>query len=170
MANGRTIKTYRKHTILLCFPSKQYKWDFIIAKVFPTLLGADFLRVNSLLVDLKGMHLVDVETYCTYRLHCAKQSLWHLSAICQSNSEYNKLLSNFSQITTPQFATLPNKHGVEYFIKTTGPPISVRARHAFTSSQVKLGQSGIQQKGGNGYYLTFDGSEGFRWMAPLRRL
>lgn len=43
--------------------NKEYKWDFIIAKVSRPLLGADFLHANLLLVDLKGKGLVDTGTY-----------------------------------------------------------------------------------------------------------
>ena len=53
-ANGSSIKTYGVHTTKLCFASCQYEWKFIIADVARPLLGADFLRANSLLVDLKG--------------------------------------------------------------------------------------------------------------------
>ena len=127
-ANGSTIKTYGTRTIPLCFTTKHYKWDFIIAEVSRPLLGADFLRANSLLVDLKGKRLVDAETFSSTPLSKADVLAPHLSTVHQSNNEYYRLLSTFAQITTPQFATLPTKHGVEHFIKTTGPPISVRAR------------------------------------------
>ena len=58
-------------TIPLRFALKQYRWDFIIAEVSRLLLGADFLRANSLLVDLKGKYLVDAETY--FHLHYVTQ-------------------------------------------------------------------------------------------------
>eukprot|EP00731_Ephydatia_muelleri_P032551 Em0024g95a len=52
-ANGTTIKTYGSRIVPLQFASKGYKWSFTIADVSRPLLGADFLRANSLLVDLK---------------------------------------------------------------------------------------------------------------------
>ena len=52
-ANGSTIKTYGVHTIPLCFETKMYKWDFIIAEVSCPLLEADFLCANSLLINLE---------------------------------------------------------------------------------------------------------------------
>ena len=79
-------------------------------------------------MDLKGKRLVDAETFSLTPLSKADVLAPHLSTVHQSNNEYYRLLSTFAQITTPQFATLPTKHGVEHFIKTTGPPISVRAR------------------------------------------
>ncbi|KAL5510849.1 hypothetical protein EMCRGX_G006458 [Ephydatia muelleri] len=52
-ANGTTIKTYGSRIVPLQFASKGYKWSFTIADVSRPLLEADFLRANSLLVDLK---------------------------------------------------------------------------------------------------------------------
>ena len=126
-ANGSSIKTYGVRTIPLCFATKKYKWDFIIAEVSRPLLGADFLRANSLLVDLKGKRLVDAETYSSTPLRKAGPLAPHLSTI-SSNNEYDALLAEFPEITTPNFTHSPTKHGVKHFIKTTGPPISARAR------------------------------------------
>ena len=58
-ANGSCIKTYGVRSTKLRFASHQYKWNFVVADVSLPLLGADFLRANSLLVDLKGKCLVD---------------------------------------------------------------------------------------------------------------
>ena len=62
-ANGSTITTYGVRTTKLHFGTHQYKWDFTVADVSRPLLGADFLRANSLLVDLHGKRLVHTETY-----------------------------------------------------------------------------------------------------------
>ena len=52
--NGSSIRTYVTRRLSLHFASNTYHWNFIIANVTCPLLGADFLRSNSLLVDLKG--------------------------------------------------------------------------------------------------------------------
>ena len=62
-ANGSSIKTYGKRTLSLHFASNKYTWNFTVAEVTRPLLGADFLRSNSLLVDLKGKRLVDAAMY-----------------------------------------------------------------------------------------------------------
>ena len=64
-ANGSSIKTYGVRTIPLCFTSKTYEWNFIVADVSHPLLEADFLRANS--VDLQGKRLVDAVTYLPSR-------------------------------------------------------------------------------------------------------
>ena len=47
-ANGTTIKTYGSRIVPLQFASKGYQWSFTVADVSRPLLGADFLRSNSL--------------------------------------------------------------------------------------------------------------------------
>ena len=51
-ANGSSIRTYGTSTLSLRFDSNTYEWNFVIADVSRPLLGADFLRSNSLLVNL----------------------------------------------------------------------------------------------------------------------
>ena len=51
-ANGSSIKTYGSRTFFFHFACNKYQWTFTIAEVSRPLLGADFLRSNSLLVDL----------------------------------------------------------------------------------------------------------------------
>ena len=101
---------------------------FIIAEVSCPLLGADLLWANSLLVDLSGRWLMDTKTYFSSLLGEAGAPALHLSTISKPRNEYDKLLGNFPEITRPNFSTLHTKHGVEHFIKTTGPPIDARAR------------------------------------------
>ena len=127
-ANGSTIKTYGVRTITLRLASQNFTWKFTIADVSRPLLGADFLRANSLLVDLKSKRLVDAETYHSVCLGKDRALAPHLNAISTSANEFVRLLSEFTDITTPNFTQLPTKHGVEYFITTKGPPISARSR------------------------------------------
>ena len=91
---------------------------FIITEVSRPLLGADFLRANSLLVELKGKRLVDAKTYFSSPLCEAGTLAPYLSAISQPRNDYNELIASFPEITIPNFSTLPTKHGVEHFIKT----------------------------------------------------
>lgn len=94
----------------VCLESRKYKWDFVVADVSRPLLGADFLRANSLLVDRKGKHLVDAGTYFSTPLHKAKESSPHLDAISISTDKYAKLLTEFPEITVPNFSKTTTKH------------------------------------------------------------
>ena len=98
-ANGSSIKTYGVRTTKLCFASRQFEWKFIIADVARPLLGADFLRANSLLVDLKGKRLVDAETYLSIPLGNARMCAPRLATISASTDKYDLLLAEFPDIT-----------------------------------------------------------------------
>ena len=59
-ANGSSIRTFGKRSISLTFNARCFQWAFVVADVTQPLLGADFLRAFSLLVDIQGQRLVDV--------------------------------------------------------------------------------------------------------------
>ena len=92
------------------------------------LLGANLLRSNSLLVDLKKKRLVDATPYQSARLCSTRAIVPPLDAISVSTNQYDLLLAKFPEITTPNFIQSPTKHGIEHFISTKGPPIHARAR------------------------------------------
>ena len=129
-ANGSTIRTYGTRQLSLNFASNTYQWPFIVADVTRPLLGADFLRSNSLLVDMNGKRLVDATTFHSAPLTQTSTTTPapHLDAISTSTDQYDILLAEFPAITTPNFVQQPTKHGVEHFITTTGPPVHARAR------------------------------------------
>ena len=127
-ANGTTIKTYGTRTLFLKFAAKTYQWRFTVAEVSRPLLGADFLRSNSLLVDLKGKRLVDAETYHSVPLTTSRTAAPRLSTISTSSNQYDALLAEFPTITTPIFTSSSVKHKIEHFIPTKGPPVHARAR------------------------------------------
>ena len=126
-ANGSSIQTYGTRTLPLHFAPGKYRWDFVVADVNRPLLGADFLRSNSLLVDLQGKRLVDATTYNSVPLQPSNFPAPHLDAVSVSTNRYDRLLAEFPGITVPNFQA-PNKHGVEHYITTKGPPVHDRAR------------------------------------------
>ena len=129
-ANGSHIQTFGSRTLSLHFASNVYSWEFTIADVTRPLLGADFLRANSLLVDMKGRKLVDATTFHSTPLTVTTSATTvpHLDAISSSNNPYDQLLAEFPEITTPNFTHQTSKHGIEHFITTTGPPIHAKPR------------------------------------------
>ena len=127
-ANGSSIRTYGTRTLSLHFASNTYQWNFVVADVSRPLLGADFLRSNSLLVDLQGKRLVDAATFHSVPLSSTRVFAPCLDAISSSTDQYNLLLAEFPDITTPNFVQSDPKHGMEHFITTKGPPVHARAR------------------------------------------
>ncbi len=71
---------------------------------------------------------MDAETFCSVPLRSIRASAPHLGAISSSADQYDKLLAEFPDITTPNFIHSSPKHGVQHFIPTTGPPIHSRTR------------------------------------------
>ena len=127
-ANGSSIQTYGRRKLTLHLASSTYQWNFIIADVTRPLLGADYLRANGLLVDLKGKRLVDVTTFSSIRLTSTSTPAPHLYTLSSLTDQYNLLLMEFPEITTPNFVQSPVQHGVKHFILTRGPLIHARAR------------------------------------------
>ena len=92
------------------------------------LLGADFLRSKSLLVDFKRKWLMDAETYHSVPLRTTRTTAPHLNVSSISSNPYELLLAEFLTITTPVFTPSSIKHKVEHLIPTNGPPVHTHAR------------------------------------------
>ena len=127
-ANGSCIRTFGKRTIPLQFNKRHFQWTFTVAEVSQPLLGADFLRAHSILVDVKGQRLIDSSDFTSIGLHSTTTAAPHLDSIASADDEFAKLLAQFPEITTPSFHNPTPKHGVELFIPTKGPPVHARAR------------------------------------------
>ena len=86
--NGNNIKTYGSRTVPLWVGGRRYVLKFILARVTHPLLGADFLRAHSLMVDLKKRRLVDAETYSSVPLGVAGSAAPQLNAIRRDRGKY----------------------------------------------------------------------------------
>ena len=128
-ANGTTILSYGTRKLTVRFPPYVYKWEFVVAKVSRAILGADFLRAHSLLVDVKGQRLVNSTTFTSVSLSLGPSlTAPHLQAVSTNVEDYELLLSEFPEITVPNFSQPLVKHKVEHYIPTKGPPVFGRAR------------------------------------------
>ncbi len=129
-ANGTKIRTYGRKTICIRLGWKTFQWSFVVAAVDRPIIGSDFLRESGLLVDVKGMRLVDSETLTTAVPLIMANNLTSLSleSFAEAKDSYGHLLSQFPVITTPTFAAAQIKHGVKHTIKTEGPLPKAKAR------------------------------------------
>ena len=57
-ANGTPIKVFGTRQIKLKLGLQDYTWRFIVAEVTQPIMGGDFLRSHSLLVDLANERLI----------------------------------------------------------------------------------------------------------------
>lgn len=126
-ANGSSIRTFGKRTVSLQFNKRRFQWTFTVAEVSQPLLGADFLRAHSLLVDVKGQRLIDSSDFTSIGVRSITTAVPHLDSIASAGDEFAKLLAEFPDITTPAFDNPTPKHGVNLFIPTKGPPVHARA-------------------------------------------
>ncbi|XP_032895478.1 uncharacterized protein LOC116985123 [Amblyraja radiata] len=115
-ANGSAIRTYGFRTIPLNFGRNSFSWRFVIADVSQPLLGADFLRAHSLLVDVKRWRLMHSVTLEPVFLRTG-------DPVARPDGP----LADFPGILEPHFRSSTPKHGVEHHIPTTGPPVHARA-------------------------------------------
>ena len=126
-ANGSKIQSFETKKLTLHFNSGIYHWEFVVAQVSKPLLGADFLRINKLLVDMANRQLVDA-TFCTSPLGHTSMLAPHLGTIAHPINKFKELISNYPSVTTTQFHQHSPKHGVEHFITTHSPPLFAKAQ------------------------------------------
>ena len=126
--NGSNIKTYGKRAVILDLPPGRFQWNFVLADVSRPILGADFLRTNSLFVDMKHQRLVNPESLTSIPLRKTTIPPVAINAISLYSNTYAKLLAEFPKITTPQFSKPHPAHGVEHFIPTDSPLVHFRVR------------------------------------------
>ena len=129
-ANGSRIATWGKRKMTLHLGrGRCFKQDFHIADVTRPILGADFFRANRLGIDLSGRRLIDMDNFSSIptQMVVSQVSVDGIQEI--TSNHFDKVISNFPELLVPRFkSTDKNKHGVEHFILTEGPPVYSRAR------------------------------------------
>ena len=127
-ANGTPIKFYGKMRHRVTLDKHHYTHDFYIAEVTQPILGANFFLRHHLAIDVRSHKLLNLSYG---NLHNAQSS--HTKASVHGLSErqpsaYDDILQEFPSLLVPNFPSAGKKHGVEHFLDTIGPPLSVRAR------------------------------------------
>ena len=82
------------------------KWEFVVAEVTRSLLGADYFRTHSLLVDLNTKHLVDASTLTSTLLVHTSLLAPHLGSLTNPTDKYASLITKFPAITNPSIYTI----------------------------------------------------------------
>lgn len=127
-ANGTAIKVFGEtvKTIDLGFDNT-YKGKFLVADVSSPILGADFIRENDLLIDLKHNCLID---RLTKKLSRGAQDSTQLSTLNMFviDTKYAEILKKYPNITVlapPGTSTFTQ---AVHYIETVGQPVTARAR------------------------------------------
>ena len=126
-ANGSAIRSYGHRTVQVSLRGQHFTWEFVVADVTTGILGADFLRAHSLLVDLSNQCLVRPD-FSVIRGFRARQDRPRISIVCESSCPFRQMLSDRPALTTPVFNAATPPHKVQLHIPTTGPPVFARAR------------------------------------------
>ena len=128
--NGSAIATYGERSLTLDLGLRRtFRWVFIIANVQSAILGADFLRHYSLLVDMKHSRLVDAITQLRVQGISSKVSspsptVYHP----QPTNTFTAIMMEYPTVLQPHFCSQTINHGITHHIQTTDPPISARTR------------------------------------------
>jgi len=128
-ANGSPINTWGKRSISLSFGNKGLiKQDFHVAEVTQPILGADFFIKNHFAIDLRGRRIINLNDNRSFNIKLAPSAPIVSGLTTSSSDRFSRILQEFPDILIPHFDSLENKHGVEHFIVTEGPPLHARAR------------------------------------------
>ena len=129
--NGTPIVSYGRRSLTLDLGLRRtFRWVFTIADTNAPILGTDFLRYFSLLVDMRQHRLSDALMQLKIQgiaTHIASPSPTFLPA--RPQNEYEAILTEFPAVTHhPCSSEQPVKHNVTHHITTTGPPVTSRTQ------------------------------------------
>ena len=134
-ANGTPIKSYGTRRLELMLGRQVYTWNFIVADVTQPIIGGDFLRSHSLLVDLARERVIRSDNYKVITGTASPRTSPKIASLSVKDS-FASLLHSRPALTTPTFSNPSPKHGVLHRIPTTGFPVHSQARRL---SPEKLG-------------------------------
>ncbi|KAI5739925.1 hypothetical protein M8J77_025103 [Diaphorina citri] len=124
-ANGSKIPTYGKRLVSVHIGlQRSFRYPFIIADVTCPIIGADFLRHFSLMVDLKNRCLVDSVTASHVKM---SQQSDNISTMCtnETHPEIVKLLKKYNIVSEDNNLCVRSvKHSTVHHNETKGPPTS----------------------------------------------
>ena len=128
--NNTSITTYGNRLLTLNIGLRRtFQWVFIIADVKTPIIGTDFLRHYSLLVDVERNRLVDNITQLRVQGISVQES--SPSPTLLSNrpaTKFEAILMDHPAIVRPCATEQPVKHNVTHYINTVGPPVHARPR------------------------------------------
>ena len=129
-ANGTKIPCFGNTSKIVTLGDRSFQFDFTIADVQQSILGADFLSEFCLAPNHRDGTILDLNTLETLPVEIAHgMSSKPVHFVNHVDSPYNRLLDEYPSITTTTFTSLKKpKHGVKHYIPTTGRPVQSRAR------------------------------------------
>ena len=164
-ANGSRIMCYGEKKVRFHVGARTYEWNFLVADVKRSLIGADFLTHSSLLVDLRNKQMVHPDDLNGTPL----QQMKHRSQITRlafaataKPSPLAKLFAEFPTITVPNFKIERPKHAVQHTIETRGQPIRAKAR-PLPQQKLAAAKANFAEMAASGIVRRSNGP----WSSPL---
>ena len=164
--NNTPIKTYGKRSLALDLGLRRnFRWLFIVADVKHPILGADFLRNCSLLVDVKHGRLSDGLTNLKVQgIISHEVSPRPLLTPISPKSKFERIVTEFPRVTQPCIAwqEQPVKHTVTHHIEVKGPPMHARTRR-LAPKRLKIARQEFEHMAELGIVRPSSSS----WSSPL---
>ena len=125
--NGASIPTFGKHSLTLNLGLRRtFRWVFVITNVHIPIIGADFLRHYSLLVDMTNSWLVDSITQLRVQgIHSQVESL-RPSFFPSQHITFTALIAEYATVIQPHLSCNSSEHNVMHHIQTDGTPVNAR--------------------------------------------
>ena len=130
-ASGAPLPCFGERLIPLRFGKKSFQWKFLLAPVSTPILGADFLRHFSLLVDIAGKRVLDAVSLDSLSSLPPSSDSVHLCAhLSAAPTSIRKILADFPEVfSSDGFTASDPKHRVFHDLPTVpGPPVFAKAR------------------------------------------
>ena len=130
-AGGESLPCFGNRILPLKFGSRSFQWSFRLAPVTTPILGSDFLKNFSLLVDVAGARVLDADSMDVLSAGSSHTSSTPFCAHLRSApKEIRRLLADYPDVLSSDGFTASNpKHGVFHDLPTVpGPPVFAKAR------------------------------------------
>lgn len=142
-ANGTHIKTFgTKRLTLNLGLRRSFTWNFIIADVQMSILGADFLKNYNLLIDMKKNRLIDGTTQISVATTTNSIPVCEIKSFDVKNP-FAHLLNEFTEITMFNRSNTQTKSSTMHHIETKGSPSFARARK-LSADKLKIAKQEFQ--------------------------
>jgi len=135
--NGTLIPTYGEKLLVLNLDIRRsLKWNFCVAEVTTSIIGADLLYNYNLSVNLRKSCLQDNITGLETKGWIKEVTYLSISTVNQE-SEYHRLLAEFPNLTQQLQLRNTRKPSTYHHIQMTGPPVAQRFRR-LTPEKLKI--------------------------------
>ena len=128
-ANGTQIPCYGVTEMKVSLADRQVDFQFTIADVKQSILGADFLAHSYLAPNHRDGTIIDLKDYSVLKADFElKDQPLRVNHVEQTNDPFYQLLDKFPDLSNPSFRVKTVDHGVLHYIPTEGTPVQSRAR------------------------------------------